>query len=200
MTRVLLATLTALLLCCGSTHAQQQSWSFRVLLDGKPIGVHRFQLSTQDKQQVLTSNAAFAVRLLGITIYRYRHLAIEHWQGDCLRSLNSNTDDGGEHLEVTLQPADLPECVMSYAYWNPRMLQQTRLINAQTGRVDAIQASPAGTADIEVRGKRIAASRWRVAGPRHPIDLWYANDQTGTGAWLGLDSNLGERILSYRLE
>ncbi|WP_368671230.1 hypothetical protein [Achromobacter xylosoxidans] len=49
-----------------------------------------------------------------------------------------------------------------------------------------------------MRGQPRAATRWRIAGPRHPIDVWYA---AGSGEWVGLDSTVrGGRRLSYRLQ
>lgn len=193
--------LACLLLGNAATAAmQEQSWNFRVHLDGKPIGFHRFDLRTQDQTRTLVSDAEFAVRVLGITVYRYRHQATEHWQGECLQALRSRTNDGGSQLEVSLQSAELPGCVMSYAYWNPRLLQQTRLINAQTGRVDDVQITPLNDAEIIVRGKKQPAVRWRITGLPHPIELWYARTPSGAGAWLGLDSPLDGRVLSYRLE
>lgn len=197
----MVTALTCLLLGNPVPAAQQeQSWNFRVHLDGKPIGFHRFDLSTQNSSRTLISDAEFAVRVLGITVYRYRHQATEHWQADCLQSLHSRTDDGGKQLAVALRTTDLPGCAMSYAYWNPRLLEQNRLVNAQTGRIDTVQITHLGAGEIQVHGMKRRASRWRITGLPHPIDLWYAEPVTTAGTWLGLDSYLDNRVLSYRLE
>jgi hypothetical protein len=80
-------------------------WNFRVLLDDSPIGEHRFTLAANGEERRLTSEAEFAVKLLGITVYRYRHTATEQWRGDCLRQLVSKTDDDGTPEKVNAEAA-----------------------------------------------------------------------------------------------
>lgn len=202
-------TCTAL---AGLLLAAPTAWAleldFGVLLDGKPIGQHRFRIDGTDARTV-TSEADFRVTLLGITVYRYRHRAQEQWRGDCLQRLTATTDDDGKTSEVQARLRDgaldvatgartesLPGCVMSFAYWNPAMRTQTRLLNAQTGAYETVQIRQTGTGEVQVRGKPLAAERWRIDGPEQPIDLWYLP----SGEWVGLDSVVGGgRQLSYRL-
>jgi hypothetical protein len=186
-------------------------WNFRVLLDDSPIGEHRFTLAANGEERRLTSEAEFAVKLLGITVYRYRHTATEQWRGDCLRQLVSKTDDDGTPEKVNAEAAgdnalavvtpkgtqSLDGCVMSFAYWNPAIRQQERLLNAQNGKFEAVQVSRAGSGTVQVRGQPVAATRWRIATPAQPIDVWYSQQ----GEWVGLDSTVGgNRKLSYRLK
>ncbi len=191
------------LLFAWAENARAQSWDFRVLLDGKPIGSHRYEVLTQGEHRTVHSQAELVVKLLGLTVYGYQHRAREHWQGECLRALHSTTDDDGKQLKVALDEDELPACLMRYAYWNPRLLQQTRLVNAQTGSIDAVSITVMGSDRIEVRGAEVNAVRWRITGLPSPIDLWYApapDREHGVGAWLGLDSRTNGRLLSYRLQ
>lgn len=88
-------------------------------------------------------------------------------------------------------------CVMSFAYWNPEILQQTRLLNAQTGKLEPITITALGADNIISRGRSVDARHYRISGPKHPIDLWYGADQR----WLALQSTLDNgRILRYRLK
>ena len=78
-------------------------WDFVARLDGRPVGSHRFVLEAEGPdgaQRRLVSEARFDVKLLGLTVYRYRHRAEERWQGDCLASLTARTDDDGAVTEV----------------------------------------------------------------------------------------------------
>lgn len=179
----------------------QQVWSFEASLDGKPIGQHVFTLEGQDgAARSLRSEARFDVKLLGITVYRYRHQAQERWQGDCLKSLTADTDDNGDKLAVRLEPGDplLAGCAMSFAYWNRAILRQRELLNAQTGKLEPVRIAALDEGRVEVRGRGVAARRWRVSGPEQPIDLWYA---VADGEWLGLDAQVrGGKKLSYRLK
>jgi len=211
---VLAAATAGPVIAAAPTAPSAAEWNFRALLDGKPIGQHRFSLSTQGDERQLISEASFAIKLLGITAYRYRHKATEQWRGDCLTALSSTTDDDGTPSSVRAEPAGdslsvkvataavtatqaLSGCVMSFAYWNPAIQTQTRLLNAQTGKAESVQVSRVGSGSVEVRGQPVAATQFRITGPAQPIDVWYS----AQGEWIGLDSLVaGGRKLSYRLQ
>jgi hypothetical protein len=185
------------LICALSGSAHAVEWNFRALLDDKPIGTHSFSLDTRGDDRTLRSEANFAVKLLGITVYRYRHSATEQWHGDCLSELTAATDDGGKASKVHLAADALQGCTMSFAYWNPLIQSQIRLLNAQTGQLETVRISRVGTGTLDVRGTPTPATRWRITGPANPIDVWYS----AQGDWIGLDSTVaGGRRLSYRLE
>jgi hypothetical protein len=177
--------------------ASERQWDFEVLLDGKPIGSHRFTLDTRGDTQVLHSEARFDVKLLSFTVYRYRHEAIEQWQDGCLTGLQASTDDNGRPLRVNwpqggARPAG---CMMSFAYWNPALMQQTRLLNAQTGDVQPVRFTALPDQALRVRGQDVPARHWRLSGPEQAVELWYSPQ----GEWLGLASHVGGRQLQYTL-
>ncbi|WGT63068.1 DUF6134 family protein [Variovorax paradoxus] len=184
--------------------------TFSVFLDDTPIGEHRFSIGGTEDARSVVSEASFTVKLLGLTVYRYRHRAVEKWRGDCLSELTATTDDDGKASRVRTEAEGdglavvteagrqaLKGCVMSFAYWNPAIQRQPRLLNAQTGRSESVQVSRAGGGTVEVRGRQVAATRWRIDGPAQPIDVWYS----AQGEWVGLDSMVdGGRKLIYRLK
>lgn len=170
-------------------------WDFVATLDGKPIGSHRFSVTGPAGSRRVESRAQFTVRLLGIPVYRYRHQAEERWQGDCLRELRADTDDDGQARQVAQRFED--DCLMAYAYWNPRLVRQARLVDPQTGRAGAARFEPLPEAAIEVRGRPVAARGWRLLADQQRITVWYA---AADGRWIGLDAEArGGRRLSYRL-
>jgi hypothetical protein len=186
-----------------------RAWDFQVMLDGQPIGRHRFELSGDGEHRALLSRAAFDVRLLGIPVYRYRHEVREQWRGDCLASLQAETVDDGDRsavhavaeangLRIDAATGTVTEsgCVMSYAYWHPAMLRQSRLLNPQTGVVDTVRITSAGTGTIEVESQQRPATRWVIDNPAGPVTVWISPQ----GDWVGLDATVrGTRTLSYRL-
>jgi hypothetical protein len=213
-----------LLLSAGlPTHAAANpgprlEWDFTVLLDGRPIGRHRFALEADGAQErTLASDAAFKVTLLGVPLYRYEHHAVERWRQGCLVSLSARTDDDGRRLKVrgearegrfdariseaddpSTEQADSAEgCASSFAYWDPMLRTRSRLLNPQTGRFERLQASPLAPRRIEVRGDSVLAQGWRLKAASGPIDVWYSPE----GDWIGLDTLVREsRQLSYRLQ
>jgi hypothetical protein len=174
--------LAAALLASLPALAQSRTWDFRVYLDEKPVGHHRFTLSEKGAERELTISARFDVKFLGFSVYRYAHDATEHWKGDCLVRLTAQTDDNGERSVVERAPQG---CTMSFAYWNPLILKRAELLNAQTGEIETVSVAALGD------------GRYRITGPKHPIDLWYSSD----GQWLALESPLASgRRLRYQLQ
>jgi len=206
----------AVLLTCGLAWLAAQaadgtrSYAFTALLDGKPIGEHRFTVASDGATRRVTSDADFSVKLLGFTAYRYRHHAEEQWSGDCLAGLQSTTDDDGKPARVKLVKTgdanaiataageqSVPGCLMTYAYWNPALRTQSRLLNPQTGKVDTVRVERVASSQVTVRGREVPATDWRISGGESPIDVW-VDEQ---GDWVGLDSLVsnGKHKLSYRL-
>jgi hypothetical protein len=150
------------------------------------------------------------VKFLFIDAYAYTHQARERWQGDCLTAIESRTDDNGKQLAVRGTRtggrfevaaggglAELPACVMSFAYWNPAMLRQARLLNAQTGELVDVRVEPLGEETIAVRGAPLAVRRYALHAPDFRIDVWY-----GAGnQWVQLESRTeGGRLLRYLIQ
>ena len=86
-------------------------------------------------------------------------------------------------------------CVMSFAYWNPGILQASALLNSQTGELVPVTITAQGDDRVEVRGRTLTAQRHRIVAPQLRIDLWYAD-----GQWVALEAPAqGGRRLRYEL-
>jgi hypothetical protein len=184
-----------LALILGAAPACAKSWSFRVLLDEREIGTHRFTLIERGAERELVSEASFRVTILGFLAYRYRHQATERWREGCLHSLVSSTDDNGAPYTVDWRAQG--ECVLTFAYWNPKILGARELLNAQTGELERVSVAALGTEWIETDNGRMSAQRYRINGRKLAIDLWYREGQE----WIALETTAGgNRRLRYRLE
>ena len=206
-----LATLLAVAQTAASSPAAPAAggeWNFRVLLDGKEVGWHRYVVRGDGASTEVESRAQFDVRFLMLNAYSYRHTARERWRGACLDELESRTETNGRVEEVAAVAYDdavvvdgpsgdarLPGCVMSFAYWDPRILRATRLLNSQTGELLPVSVSERGTERVSVAGRNVAATRHRLSAPNLQIDLWYAD-----GRWVALEAPTpGGRTLRYEL-
>jgi Domain of unknown function (DUF6134) len=199
---------SALLLCAvvPTLHAATgREWRFEVFLDDKPIGFHEFRLSDAGEARELHSEARLRVKFLGLTVYDYAHRSEELWRDGCLQRIDARTDDNGEDSHVRgdvsngrLQmknatgAAGLPGCVMTFAYWNPAILQQQRLLNSQTGEYVDVSVQPLGESSPPQSGDPPAA-HYRIRSADVAIDLWYSADHD----WLALSSITPE---GYRLQ
>jgi hypothetical protein len=214
-TRVLITLLTLLGVwtTASSTGMEsgvtEQEWRFRVLLDEREIGYHSFRLSSDAGQQVIDSEARFRVSFFFIPAYRYDHVNRERWGDDCLLDIRARTEINGDLLSVSGGRNDdafvlrseggerrLDGCVMSFAYWNPAFLEQTRLLNSQTGDYLDVDIKPVGQETLTVRGLDVPATRYSLTAPTLSMNLWYSADSR----WLGLESvTSGGRKLRYEL-
>ena len=203
-------SLLAIATVAHAADAGTRVYAFKAFLDGKAIGEHRFTVVTEGATRRVNSDADFVVKFLGFSAYRYRHHAQEQWSGDCLAGLVASTDDDGKPASVKLtKTGDANEiateggnssvsgCLMTYAYWNPAMRTQRRLLNPQTGKVDTVRIERVADGDVTVGGKPVHAIDWRVTGGEAPVDVWISDQ----GEWVGLDSMVskGRHKLSYRL-
>ena len=192
----------------SAAHAELDTWQFRVMLDDREIGHHTFILRGDDEEKELHSEARFDVRLLFVNLYRYRHQATERMRNGCLQSLESHTRTNGtsESVRASVRDSRLvvqrPEnreeyggCIMSFAYWNPQILNASQLLNSQTGELLPVTVSSQGEETIQVRGKAVTAQRHRLQAQHMTIDLWYAGER-----WVALESpTKGGRRLRYEL-
>ena len=184
---------------------------FQVSLDEKPIGEHSFRIADGGDTTRVSSRAAFDVDFLFINAYRYRHSSTEVFRDGCLAEIDASTDDNGKQFTVAgsavgdafrIESKDGTEratgCVKTFAYWDPSFLDQRRLLNPQTGDLEAVQVSSKGSDRIEVEdGRELPAQRYALSTDELTIDVWY-NDDLG---WVGLESDTGKgrRIIYKRM-
>lgn len=199
----------ALFMASATVQAQDREWRFRVLLDDKEIGQHDFILQEQGNDLLLQSEANFEYRLLFVKLYGYEHRATETWSGNCLTGMLSTTNDNGDPYQMsgelqsgqfivsgTAGVTEMPECSMSFAYWNPEFLKEQRLINIQNGEVIDIQVSDPEPDQLRVRGELRSAYRYHLHAGKMRINLWYSKNNE----WLALESEArGGRRLRYEL-
>ena len=188
-----------------------KEWAFDVYLDNTKIGLHTFSL---DDHSEMTSKANFKVKILLFNAYQYDHLAIERWQGDCLVNLESNTIEDSVITKIKAtrtvkflsvndgkKSKDLPLCSMTFAYWNPKILQQSHLLNPQNAEWLETKVINIGTERIDVKGQIVEATHYKLDGSlagekKLNIELWY----TAENEWVALKSTTAEgSIINYRL-
>ena len=189
---------------------EQQSLEFDVFLDGSKIGWHRFEFARTDSgAREVVSRANFDVKFLFITAFRYRHANEERWVDGCLAEIDAETNSNGKRTEVRGargddafvldtggRTAELPECIMTFAYWNPAFLEQPQLLNPQTGEYLDVEVDELGTRTLEIDGRNVPARGYLIRARGVEVTVWYSADDE----WLALESLVkGGRKIRYEL-
>lgn len=200
---ILLALASVVTACLAATNvgaSDPHELRFRVLLNDSEIGYHSFRVVERGEEQVIESEASFDVQLFFVPVYSYRHSNTEVWRNGCLSAIESRTDDNGKEFEVRGTPRDagiriatgedtdvLSGCVMTFAYWNPDFLAQSRLLNAQTGEYMSVRIESTGQDVLRMGDRRVVADAYRILAPEKRVDItvWYDRD---TRRWLALES------------
>jgi hypothetical protein len=204
---LLAAAFLLLLIAIG---AAAREWHFDVSLDGLPIGTHNISVQQKGDAHSAVSDMRFRVSLLGFEAGSYEQHEEETWQRDCLTRIDTRTVEKGKVTTVAgrLEAGNfvidgpgaqqrLPGCVMSFAYWNPRVLKQTSLINVQTGASTPITVRALDKEPYTVRGASVEATHYQIDTARNKIEVWYSPE----GEWVGLRSTSQQgHVLTYRLK
>ncbi len=188
---------------------QAQEWQFKVFLDEREIGFHEFTVTREADATRVAIDARFDVKILFFNAYRYRHQNAELWNDDCLVSVEAATNDNGRRSTVAggleggafvVQTADektsLQSCPMSFAYWNPALLESDQLLNPQTGEMLPLEVIPRGEDSVRYQDRELAALRYDLQVDGQTISLWYGADDY---RWLALETPVrGGRTLRYQ--
>jgi hypothetical protein len=189
--------------------SSEDRWVFRVYLEDKPIGFHEFRVSEHGAGREVEINAEFDVKFLFFNAYSYDHRNTESWAQNCLRGIEAVTNANGEKFQVYGQHGENgfrirtgdeseileSECVRSFAYWNPVILESERLLNAQTGEILNVTVVPLGPDALSVGSNQIPAEKFRIEMTEGPITLWYSAENR---QWLALEAPAkGGRTLRY---
>jgi hypothetical protein len=87
------------------------------------------------------------------------------------------------------------DCVRSFAYWNPVILESETLLNAQTGELVDVAIRNRGADLVQVGSDQLPAEKFTIEMQDGPIHLWYS---PGARHWLALEAETeGGRMLRY---
>jgi hypothetical protein len=184
-------------------------WYFRVYLDDREIGYHEFVVMEREGGQTVEITADFDVKILFFNAYSYDHVNEETWTGACLEGIEASTSDNGTDYAVSGRSSGDgflvsvnrnstrigSDCVRSFAYWNPVILESESLLNSQTGEVVDVTVREHGLVTLNIDSQPVAAEKFTLEIDDGPIHLWYS---PGDRRWLALEAQTDSgRMLRY---
>ena len=190
-----------------SNLSSAKEWVFDAILNDEIVGQHSFIYD--DDKTISKANFKFEFLLMD---FLYQHYSEETWDKNCLKSISSKTNDDGDLYQVTGQVvADgffvtfnqkstlLPQCIMTFAYGNPEILNQKKLMNSQNGEFLDVEVKLLGEENFILRGKKILTNLWQISAESNNgdmlIHLWYDKDMQ----WVGLKTSTPIGDVYYQL-
>ena len=191
-----------------SNLAFAEEWNFDAILNDKVIGQHTFIYENEKT----ISNANFKFEYLFMD-FIYQHKSTETWEDSCLKTITSKTDDDGDLYEVSghieanqflvttnNETKELPVCVMTFAYGNPKILEQKKLMNSQNGEYLDVDIQFLREEKHMVKGKEVLTTLWQIeakgANGDLLVHLWYDEKMN----WISLKSQTPIGDMQYILK
>jgi hypothetical protein len=159
------------------------------------IGEKQITVRRDGDTVAVTTDIAIAVRVLGLTVYRYTLESREVWENGQLARLDARTnDDGAAHFARAARSGDglaiegseyrgtVAGNPATTTYWSSAFLERPVWISTQDGRPWRVRAQAVGTEPFPTAGGSVNATRWHVRGDLD-LDLFY----DGAGEWVGTE-------------
>jgi hypothetical protein len=137
--------LAAPLLLPRPAWAVPPSQAFRLLREGRDIGIHAVTVTETADGYVARNEVDVLVRLMGITVFRMKHVYEERWSGERLVAFTSREDRSGSVKAISARQQDgalvvtgtstarLPAEAAPLGWWDPRRLGTRPLFDADEG-------------------------------------------------------------------
>lgn len=181
-------------LACPAAAAQKASRTFRIIRDGDDIGSHVLDAVLGPSGFEIDIEIRIAVKILGITAYRYEMDNREVWQGGQIVSVNSVVNDDGTKdfakanrngtslaLEGSRFTGTAPVIAATTSYYTTDFLTRQPWISTQTGAPLDVGITPEGR------------ERWWQTSGEIETKLGYDT----SGEWVGCEFDAGGEAAYY---
>jgi len=164
---------------------------FAAFRNGQQIGTHRVVFERHGDRLAITTSIELAVKVIGLTAYRYTHRSRETWIGNSPMSFESSTDDDGKTYAIWARwdaqtllvtratpggsgtaQAVMPAALLPSTHWNMKQTRQGSLLNAQKGTQDEIAVKPLRRVSVDTFSGKIDAMHYRYEGGVR-MDQWF---------------------------
>jgi hypothetical protein len=166
---------------------------FTILRNGTEVGTHQVRREERDGLTRVSARSDIAVRLLGLSLYRFEYEASEEWDGLGLKRMQVEVNEDGEAFRLEGERrddrfawrsdkgrGDHPLPIFPTNHWNPGVLDQDAVLNTLTGSVNRVEIVPAGRELLELPTAQVPAERYRYKGDLD-LTVWYSGEE-----WLGM--------------
>lgn len=156
------------------------------------VGTHDVSFSRSGGDLMVEVRNRMKVKMFFITVFRYEADRREIWRDGRLLSYRSQTHDDGTDITLAAEiqgdtlmidgpdgRIEAPAGTFPTHPWNPKIVDQTLLMDTKTGKLLKVAIRNAGEETIEARGRTVKATRYVVTGDQER-EVWFGPD----GTWL----------------
>ena len=184
--------------------------AFDVIREGERIGTHALRFTQSGGVLAVEITVALQVTLGPVTLFRYRHHALERWRDGVFVALETRTDDDGTPVWVQAArqpdgiriaaargpkiapPLLLPAATLPLSHWN-RAVTRSALFDPQDGVAMHETVAARGASPVTVAGRSVDAERFDFAG-QVTLSNWY----DATDGWVALRATVKDgSVLEY---
>ncbi len=165
--------------------------SYDIVRGGNVIGRQTVTYTPAGSDLTVDIEVSAALHALGIRVYNYQHHGTEHWHDGQMISLVTHTNDDGTPRQVNasrdpatgwhgthgLAPGLAP--LLATSLWNSETVNQTRLLDRETGEVVSVRVTPAGDEMLKLGARQVQAHKFDMVGVVSGT-VWY----DASGCWL----------------
>ena len=172
------------------------------------IGSHVVTFSQNGEDLVVDVAIDIKVKILFFTGHSVTSKRRETWRDGRLVAYQAHTDENSELFDVTARSeggrlviegpegrAEADGAVFPTHPWNPEIVEATVMMDTKTGKLLKVSVAPAGAETIEVAGRAVETTKYKVTGDIER-ELWFDT----AGNWIRLRFlNDGETLTFTRV-
>lgn len=175
--------------------AETAKRSFRIMRDGDDIGSHVLEAVKGANGFEIDITIRIAVKILGVTAYRYEMDNREVWSGGRIVSVDSTTNDDGDKdrakakasgdklsIEGSRYSGDAPGDTVTTSYFSDKFLTRRPWLSTQSG------------APLKVDVKGAGRAGWHNVSGELTTALGYTGSE-----WTGCEFDAGGELASYEI-
>jgi hypothetical protein len=161
---------------------------YEITRDGATVGRQMVEVQRDGDGFVVRTHIEIEVGFLSMTLYRFKHDAVETWTNGRLTEFVSKSDDDGKDRAVQLSaegdrlqgfyndnPVDFPGDIIPASLWHPGTITATVLLDPIRGRAREVAVEDRGPERIVVAGQEIETHHYALTG-QIIRELWYDAD------------------------
>ncbi|MDA5194805.1 DUF6134 family protein [Govanella unica] len=181
--------------------------SYDIRRNGDLIGHQETRFSTENGILRVVNEGRLKVKVLFVTAYSYSFDSVSLWCGETMTSFEAHVNDNGKKKQILASATSAgmrvngPEGEVLVAaplypteHWNPATLKTSRILNSQSGRIDAVQVTDLGEELIAINSGSLPARHYSFRGDLD-LDVWY--DRAGRWVKLRFVTKKDKSVIDY---